>query len=119
MVRPFFMDPADLVVAWEKAAKANPDMPKRPDVKVTCASLFFVCCSRLCLCYCRAFPFVVCLGLLHTLLYVGCMCSYIFIIPCTNSCFFSRVCFCVICSVVLGGEGGGGLVYAYGGRAWS
>lgn len=33
-VRPLFMDPADLVSAWQKASERNPDMPKKPPVKV-------------------------------------------------------------------------------------
>ncbi|CAM9820512.1 unnamed protein product, partial [Discosporangium mesarthrocarpum] len=34
MVKPLFMDPADLVKAWKKAAQSNKEMPGRPDVKV-------------------------------------------------------------------------------------
>lgn len=34
MVKPLFMDPADLVSAWKKAVAANPDMPATPTVKV-------------------------------------------------------------------------------------
>lgn len=34
MVKPLFMDPADLVAAWKKAVASNPDMPATPTVKV-------------------------------------------------------------------------------------
>ncbi|CAM9859530.1 unnamed protein product [Scytosiphon promiscuus] len=34
MVKPLFMDPADLVTSWKKAAAANPEMPATPTVKV-------------------------------------------------------------------------------------
>ena len=34
MVKPLFMDPADLVAAWQKAAARNSDMPATPKVKV-------------------------------------------------------------------------------------
>ncbi|CAN0409322.1 unnamed protein product [Pylaiella littoralis] len=34
MVKPLFMDPADLVAAWNKAVKTNPEMPATPTVKV-------------------------------------------------------------------------------------
>ncbi|CAN0070850.1 unnamed protein product [Ectocarpus sp. 6 AP-2014] len=34
LVKPLFMDPADLVEAWKKAAASNPDMPAEPTVKV-------------------------------------------------------------------------------------
>ncbi|CAB1119551.1 unnamed protein product [Ectocarpus sp. CCAP 1310/34] len=34
LVKPLFMDPADLVEAWKKATASNPDMPAEPTVKV-------------------------------------------------------------------------------------
>lgn len=32
---PLFLDPADLLAAWQKAAAENTDMPEKPTIKVT------------------------------------------------------------------------------------
>ena len=31
---PLFLDPADLLAAWQKAAAENTDMPEKPTIKV-------------------------------------------------------------------------------------